>query len=452
MSGLRRTPDHSDGPSRARTFVDVFCGAGGFTEGLLLAGDGVSAFKLIAASDISPMARLTFEGRFAEQLAIPHDFVLGDIRNKVLFEHLLQAIRDGLKGRGLDVLCGGPPCQGFSVFGQRNQADPRNELFRHYLNLIDVLRPKYFVIENVPGLVRMYGGRTVARIEEGVASLSTAYTLVGPLLVNAADYGVPQLRERVLFIGCRGDVPPIEAIPGTTPADRRVSVGEAIGDLAFLKPWESAPAYSGSHPASTTYQRESRRGRLFEKWGLERADATLRNHDAAKHAPDVVARFSLIDKGKGLDSIPQELWTSRLKTAKKWCVKLDDAKPSYTVMTLPDDLVHFSQPRILTVRESARLQSFDDTFCFLGPRATGGGGVGNRKRASEVPQYSQVGNAVPPLLARAVGNELLQGLEDADRGVRSGSGRVARQERFTFHATAVPVHSGISGGAESEPQ
>jgi DNA (cytosine-5)-methyltransferase 1 len=436
-----------------RTFVDLFCGAGGFTEGFLLSGVN-SNFELIAANDVNSMVEQTYEGRFRDQLDLPHDFIRGDIRDKNVVRSLTEAVVSRLAGRPLDVLCGGPPCQGFSVFGRRDSADPRNELFSHYLDVIDILKPRYFVMENVPGIIRMYGGGTVARIEQGVGNLSTRYSISDPIMVNAADFGVPQLRERVIFIGSREDVPIVDSIPSTVATEDRVTVRDAIADLAFLKPWQSASRYEEQYQPTSNYQLDSRRGRLFARLGLPRPNEDLYNHEAARHSPQVIARFSLIERGEGLESVPRGLWENHLETAKKWCVKLDDRRPSYTVMTLPDDLVHYSQPRILTVRELARLQSFDDTFRFFGPRSTGGGGAGNRKRATEVPQYSQVGNAVPPLLAKAIGDILLDALNCLETGTSpKASVRRSRQQRLPIYidadAALVGLRTGVRPGGST---
>ncbi|MBW4631339.1 MAG: DNA cytosine methyltransferase [Iphinoe sp. HA4291-MV1] len=397
------------------TFLDLFAGAGGFTEGLLLASHGTSHFKLIAASDVHPNARLTHEHRFCKQLGIDYSFLLEDIRSISFLENLTNIIKKHIGQTTVDVVVGGPPCQGFSVFGKRNEEDSRNDLFLSYLKVIQVLNPKYFVMENVPGLATMYGGKTIQRIHNEVSSLKPVkYSVSGPIQINAADFGVPQLRERILFIGHREDVPPIKHI---TPSylDQYITVKEAIGDLAFLRTWETTGSYEMNYPPTCKYQEESRRGRLFLKLGIERTDNELKNHEAAKHTPEVIARFAMIEQGKGLDSIPKALWEAHLHSSKKWCVRLHPDQPSFTVVTLPDDFVHYERHRILTVREMARLQSFDDTFEFLGARASGGGGKGNKKRNSELPQYSQVGNAVPPLLAKAIGNELLKALEKSCR-------------------------------------
>lgn len=395
------------------TFLDLFAGAGGFTEGLLLANHGTSQFRLIAASDVHPNARLTHEQRFRNQLGIDYSFLLEDISSVSFIENIINIVKTHTGKTTVDVVVGGPPCQGFSIFGKRNEEDPRNNLFLSYLRAIQMLNPKYFVMENVPGLATMYGGKTVQRIHEEVYNLKPIkYGIHGPIKINAADFGVPQLRERILFIGYREDMPPIKSITSTIYPEQYITVKEAIGDLAFLNPWEMSVSYENNYYPSCKYQEESRHGRLFLKLGIERTDNELKNHEAAKHTPEVIARFAMIEQGKGLESIPKALWKAHLHSSKKWCVRLHPDRPSFTVVTLPDDFVHYERHRILTVREMARLQSFDDTFEFLGPRASGGGGKGNKKRNSELPQYSQVGNAVPPLLAKAIANELLKYLDE----------------------------------------
>ena len=436
-------------PTRAFTLVDLFCGAGGFTEGFLLAGSPGCGFELAAASDVSPMVRLTYEGRYREQLGLPFEFLMADVRDSSFIRKLTLSVKRRTGGQRVDVVCGGPPCQGFSVFGRRDESDPRNDLFRPYLRAIEVLQPRYFVMENVPGLVRMYGGSAVDRIRDAVERMRPVrYHLAGPISVNAADFGVPQLRDRVLFIGSRSDMPALTSLE-RGESHEYVTVGEAIGDLAFLRPWESATEYREDWQPTTSYQKESRLGRLFAKYGLS-PDGSLWNHEAAKHTPEVLARFGMLEKGRGLDSIPRPLWDRYLKTSKKWSVRLDDAKPSYTVVTLADDLVHPTHPRVLTVRELARLQSFDDTFVFRGPRSTGGGGAGNRKRTVEVPQYSQVGNAVPPLLAQGIAAAVLECLVEVDNSPKPGRASTAPSSRRSSKGAATRgIHQFVhrSGGS-----
>lgn len=393
---------------REFTCVDLFAGAGGFTEGFMLAGNDLADFKLLAASDIHEEAELTHRNRFHSQMRIDYDFHRMDIRDVALIDHLFASIKKHSGANQVDVICGGPPCQGFSVFGKRQESDPRNDLFTHYLRVVSELRPKYFVMENVPGLVTMYDGKIPGLIFKEVSRLLGGdYEVSGPIFVNAADFGVPQIRERVLFIGSRKGFPPVTRIPPMLKKSDYLTVADAISDLRFLLPWQTAFEYDKNFPATTPYQTESRLGRLASKLGLNLDTSVLRNHEAAKHTPLVIARFAMLQKGKGFESIPAELWRRHLSTEKKWCIRLDEQRPSNTMTTLPDDFIHYSIPRILTVREMARLQSFDDTFFFEGPRSTGGGGAGNKKRNSELPQYTQVGNAVPPLMAKAIGSALL---------------------------------------------
>jgi len=400
---------------REYSFVDLFCGAGGFTEGMLLSGNSERRFRLVAASDIHKNAQLTHQKRFRDTLGIPYSFACEDIRSKTFLRDLVRLVEISSAGQPLDVIVGGPPCQGFSVFGARREADPRNNLFLHYLEAISVLRPKYFVMENVPGLATMYGGKTVERIYEQVKRIGD-YEIHGPIKLNASEFGVPQFRERIVFIGNRRDMAPIATIPNGR--SRPISVKEAIGDLSFLRSWEAGTDYNELFQATTTYQKESRRGRLATILGVPPIPRSLKNHETAKHTPDVIARFAMMKQGSGLESIPRELWDKHLQSSKRWCVKLSPDNPSFTVVTLPDDFVHYEHPRILTVREMARLQSFEDSFEFFGPRASGGGGRGNKKRNVELPQYSQVGNAVPPLLARGVASVVLNALE-SQRSLRA---------------------------------
>lgn len=391
-------------------FVDLFTGGGGFTEGMLLASANASSFRLVAASDVHENSKMTHENRFKKQLGLDYSFLCDDIRDKTFLSKLKSEIHKHIGQQTIDVVVGGPPCQGFSVFGKRNEQDPRNDLFSYYLKTIESLAPKYFIMENVPGMATMYKGKTVEKIHSQVNKMSPVrYGITGPIKVNAANYGVPQLRERILFVGHRIDMPAINDFPRTHMGNY-VTVKEAIDDLSFLRSWESTKLYNDDYPPLTYYQKISREGRLFKKYGIVRQDNVLANHETANHLPEIIARFAMMEPGQGLASVPKALWAKHLSTSKKWCVRLSPDQPSFTIVTMPDDFIHYSRPRILTVREMARLQSFDDTFEFLGPRTSGGGGRGNKKRNQELPQYSQVGNAVPPLLAKAVGDVLLETL------------------------------------------
>jgi len=397
--------------TREYSFVDLFSGAGGFTEGFLLAGKGARGFRLAGASDLHNGAGATHLNRFNKQLGIDYRFLVKDIRDDNFIDDIVSNVQWSTGRDDVDVIVGGPPCQGFSLFGKRDEEDPRNNLFRYYLSVIEALRPKYFVMENVPGLAVMYGGTVVEKIYEEVSKIGpNKYSLSGPIYVRAEEFGVPQARERILFIGTRDDCPSVGGI--VRPEQKSiVTTSQAINDLSFLSSWESSSQYHSDYPAIGEYQKASRRGRLFHKYGIKNNASELKNHEAAKHTPDVIARFAMIKPGSGFESIPKELWDRHLSSNKKWCVRMHPNKPSNTVVTLPDDFVHYSKPRIPTAREMARLQSFDDTFEFLGPRTTGGGGAGNKNRAKDLPQYTQIGNAVPPLLAKGIAETILNALD-----------------------------------------
>ena len=317
MATLLNKPLHTMDKDRSNeyTFVDLFAGAGGFSEGMLLAGDQTSRFRLVVASDIHPNAGLTHQHRFRDQLNIPYSFIVEDIRSETFLPQLVNAVQGHTGRTTVDVIVGGPPCQGFAVFGPRREADPRNDLFLFYLKAVQALQPKYFILENVPGMEVMYDGKTVERIHQEVAKLQpTRYGVTGPIRINAVDFGVPQIRERVVFIGYRTDMQLIDHVPATHNG-RPITVHEAIDDLAFLNTWEKAESYAVDHPPTSLYQLESRQGRLFSKLGIRRSQTRLINHETARHTPQVIARFAMIEPGQGLDSIPEALWKAHLETS-----------------------------------------------------------------------------------------------------------------------------------------
>ena len=505
--------------------VDLFCGAGGFSEGIIQAG-----FDIIFSSDKSDMVKATYVNRH-KQLGIIEGkdthFELADIRNlsaqkildevnKLKYGHIFE------KGN-IDAFFGGPPCQGFSRLGKRDASDPRNMLFHEYLRLIRDIKPKYVVMENVTGILDMYmldfpsvlsnskylGQNLVKDILKHELE-GLGYNLLDVQVLNAADFGVPQRRNRVVFLAYRNDVAPLKY---PKPTNKRVSVYDALGDL-----------YDGK-TYSTEYSKVSIIGRTPSyKTGLPIKREKITNMELPHHDEVIRERFSLYKEGenkknaisrlqnKGIDLLetaPALFWNSLFtlnkqsmfnnfktvllkenvenvdeilkhftfvnkvlanialaanthkkreydlhinKLAKRlqtnientkllWerfseISKLEELSISYnqkmkkgeidekdgealftkkgirsrldpksvspTMVTLPDDFINPYFDRVLTVREMARIQSFDDSFEFIGKRTTGG-----TKRKQEVPQYTQVGNAVPPLLAKAIAQEVL---------------------------------------------
>jgi len=343
--------------------LDLFSGMGGLTVGLHRAG-----LHAIGGVDNWPDAARTFE----HNLGLP--CMQADLR-----EVNASDICDyfGIISKDIDILVGGPPCQGFSTVGKRDSADPRNELWFRYLKLVSEIRPAYVVIENVEGLVAMERGSVCRKIVEAFAQIG--YPMAWKLLTSA-NFGVPQLRKRVFFLGWLSGLK-AAAFPAAKSSPW-VTVGEAILDLPSLGPGESATQYD--QEASTHYQMQRRVG-----------TNVLSNHEAARHSPQLVEILRHVPDGGNRKSIPDELQPksgfhnsySRLASNKpSIAVTSNMRKPSSARATHP------TQHRGLTVREGLRLQTFDDTFVVLGTRTS---------------QYLQVGNAVPPLLAQAIGEQLV---------------------------------------------
>lgn len=396
--------------------MDIFCGAGGMSEGFMQAG-----FDVAFASDINETAKLTYTKRH-EQLGHEVKFACEDINVFCKEDYLKKFLNNTM----VDVVCGGPPCQGFSLAGKRDQNDPRNSLFKSYIETIKNVRPSYFVMENVEGILSMRFDRF-----EGISGEIYEDKLVPEILKNeflkigyevnhrvlqANDYGVPQNRRRVFFLGhkvrelSKGKYENL-VMPPSFPLrniHKDISIKEAIDDLSFLDSGHTSKKYR-KRKYYSEFQRSSLEGRTPNINGNPVSSEHLFNHEAARHSKEVIARFSLMKQGEKLSELKLRLgeaWEEH-KTNKLRCQRVKHNEPSPTILTLPDDLIHYSKNRIMTVREFARIQSFDDSFVFYGKRTTGGD-----KRKIELPQYTQVGNAVPPLLAKAVAQEVLKALSE----------------------------------------
>jgi DNA (cytosine-5)-methyltransferase 1 len=285
---------------------------------------------------------------------------------------------------------------------------------------------------------------------EEILSLIRLYNIDRPFVALASNYGVPQNRERVLFIGCRKDQKLVKTVPATVTENEKVTVFEALFDLDFIgnddekfdyEKIDLKARYNGStekmkslikkrsidgkpdEKKGLTYAEWSKKGRLNGRFvnaknpfyvknsdelenTLTHIVAPLHNHKTSKQNDDVIKRLDVILNTGDYDLAKKELRKIGLDSEKRNYNVLKPDSQSPTVMTIPDDYIHFSSPRALTVREMARLQSFDDSFVFQGKRSTGG-----NKRKFEVPQFTLVGNAVPPLMARAVALEILKNIK-----------------------------------------
>jgi len=613
------------------TFVDLFAGAGGISEGFMQAYTDHNYYDFVLASDINENCELTHRVRYNEQLGLGTKFITEDIMSPNFLPDLLTA----LDGKQVDVVTGGPSCQSFSLSGRRKRFDKRDGLFNHYLKVIRALRPKYFVMENVKGLLTKDNGRfkveimremrsiiddkavgsfltfadgllkqsctpffasamlaklqmeitsdedkansykeqffdlldtqlrtitrqidyrisksdryistirhglyllrrneqrekitaeiinekTVSNIDndmfaekfnEFLAAISDeeisakikfavgqvealknagkdtedllnavelySYSLdecfeelkgmakdkkrlkeyddimshlrlynVEQMVLLSSNYGVPQNRERVVFIGSRNDQKPVKEIPATVKNEEKVTVYEAIADLDFIGNGEVRTEYATpeSHPEwdglikhrkvdgeicdnaeAMTFAEWSKTGRLSHRFTFDcppfyvkdkeelngkmnMETAELFNHQTSAQNDTVMRRLQVIAECGGYtDECKAKLKDLGLESQKRNYFVLKPDAQSPTVVTMPDDFIHYSRYRAMTVREMARLQSFDDSFVFQGKRQTGGD-----KRKSEIPQYTLVGNAVPPLMSRAIGNEILKNIK-----------------------------------------
>ena len=419
--------------------VDLFAGCGGLGLGLEQAG-----FTPIFVNELNEDARATYianrrerHEHFARDLderTWLNEFSSSDVRRMVSKRGYLADLQTlfesefGIKRGGIDLVVGGPPCQGFSGIGHRRsyavdkEVLPSNHLFKDMASIVRQLRPKAFLFENVRGLLT---GRWTFDGEEGEIwrDVKRAFVKIGEYviaseLVFAKDFGVAQNRPRVLLVGIRSD---ILGQPATTirELDDIDGTGFARGLLPKRRPG-SAPdlvdllgdlvdkGYENGG-STTVYPRDpvSELQRLLRKSQdgniVAGEGAPISEHEYSKHRPEVIAKFDAM------------LRNQPYKTTKKFAQRVlppvwGPKGPSITATSLPDDYVHFEQPRTLTVREWARLQGFPDWYQFKGKRTTGGvrraGNPIEGVHFRELPKYTQIGNAVPVPLARAIGEHL----------------------------------------------
>lgn len=607
------------------TYLDLFAGAGGFSEGFMQAYTDDKYYDFRLASDINENCELTHRVRYNKMLGLDTKFICQDIMEDSFLPNLLREIGN----QDIDVVTGGPSCQSFSLAGRRKKLDKRDDLFFHYLKVIKALHPKYFVMENVKGILTKDEGRIKERILREIRSIvddakmnllyafledvlkpkmpyslyyalyirlcmetsagdwdkqneiffnnldqqlkdvtkhlpysvsksdesvntirhgllllkmkpqrdairkqviqlktnahidndifvdgynaiietisdeqilentlnaidkvadmggcdvetkvlkksleiltSTfdecieyiqyqlkddaellnhlnmlmrevrLYNIEEPLVLLSSNYGVPQNRERVVFIGCRKDQEIIKDIPATVTEKEKVKVYEALWDLNMVSNGETATSYrepeliskyeetkipraiqGEPYERGLLYSEWSKKGRLDHRFTFDEEPfyvlnmreldkpkmhqhMELFNHQTSLQNDKVRERLRIIAEHGDYDDAKAELKEKGLESQKRNYVVLNPLGQSPTVCTMPDDFIHYSAYRPTTVREMARLQSFDDSFVFQGKRQTGG-----NNRQKEIPQYTLVGNAVPPLMARAIANEVLK--------------------------------------------
>ena len=396
------------------TFIDLFAGCGGFSLGLMQAG-----WQGLFAIERHPTAFLTLEHNLLKKSDGPEqfrynwpDWLPKEPHDIAKFVRRFKGELLNLRGK-VDLVCGGPPCQGFSIAGLRLHDDPRNGLFRFQLAAVKLLQPKFVLLENVMGISYPLGNNKVVSQEIRAGFEKLKYRVEQHKIV-ASDYGVPQLRPRYYTIAIHPDYSQASATVFDLFKERRkkyleeigigtgqVSVKEAIGDLRTKgrKRIQCVDPYSFKGFEELKYRGPKTPYQELMNEGF--AGCQPNSMRLVNHTPVTIERYQNLHnsyrKGVGLSLEDRE----RLGIKKHSVTVLKPDEPSKTLTTIPDDLIHFSEPRVHTVREHARLQSFPDWFSFQGKFTTGG-----PMRVHDCPRYTQVGNAVPPLVSRAIGETI----------------------------------------------
>jgi DNA (cytosine-5)-methyltransferase 1 len=415
LQGMFHTGSSMTNPNKRRspTVIDLFAGCGGLSQGLELAG-----FRPLMFSELNKDAADTYLAN-RRHLEIAS---FGDV--KQLTNDFLDAAVSAWKVSGVpevDLVCGGPPCQGFSGIGIRRtfkldkEEIPSNHLFKEMVRVIEKVQPRMFLFENVKGLMtgRWTPDGTKGEIWRDV--LAAFQSIEGyearPALIQAKQFGIPQNRPRVLIVGIRNDLgwrPDLNLLAEGLLPEPNGNAPDPIDIFSDLVD-ERYPFVGQTSTYLREPQSEFQLSVRTSDGHVLRKGSVLTDQEYSHHSKAISEKFSFMLRNGGV--IPDEMKT------KKFAQRLipeawPPTGPNITATSLPDDYVHYCQPRTLTVREWARLQTFPDSYVFKGPRTTGG-----RRRAGDpsaglwdrdVPKYTQIGNAVPVELARQIGNHLRQ--------------------------------------------
>lgn len=348
------------------TVIDLFSGAGGLSRGFYDAG-----FDVVLGIDFDDAALKTFENNHGEAKALKLD----------LFNHEnINFIKESLEkmNKKLDVLVGGPPCQGFSLAGKRDEYDERNILYSAMVKTAAMLKPRAIVLENVPGMLTLYKGKAKEQIFKDFEGLGYKMNVK---ILYAPDYGVPQIRKRVFFVGLLNSDEPFEFPNPLKTIDNYVTCGQAICDLPTLENDERMDLNIIREYMCDPISEYQKQMRINSK--------VVNNHTPTKHIKKTIDLISLVPEGGNYKNLPKE-FAGNFKYHES-LTRYHSKKPSRTIDTGHRTHFHYKYNRIPTARENARLQSFPDDFIFYG----------NKQE-----QYKQVGNAVPPLLGKAIASKL----------------------------------------------
>ena len=395
--------------SKYPSYIDLFAGCGGLSLGLHNAG-----WKGLFAIEKSPDAFKTLKHNLIDQKKhfswcdwLPQtnleiDKVIKNYKGNLL----------GLRGK-VDLVAGGPPCQGFSMAGRRRENDERNNLVKSYIKFIKLVQPKVIFFENVKGFTQEFKknkekGKQYSNYVEG--ALTRAGYKVKGQLINFGDFGIPQKRTRFILVGVRNDIAQssshlaesffqrIEESKQDFLINKNLTVNTeleaAISDLLKSNGLVQSPdtknfmagVYATSSSAYQKLMREGVKVKIPD------------SHRFPNHRDEIVSKFDFILKNSRRNKDVDKSIRKKYQIKKHTIIPLDKNQKSPTITTLPDDYIHYSEPRILTVREYARIQSFPDWFEFKGKYTTGG-----KRRTQEVPRYTQIGNAIPPLFGEQSG-------------------------------------------------
>lgn len=402
------------------TYIDFFSGCGGLSLGL-----GLANWNGIFAIEKDPMAFKTFKRNLIDEDSLHRHFC--DWPDWLTKEP--HAIEDVLEDKSIcqefkklagtvTLVAGGPPCQGFSVAGARNGKDPRNLLVFKQIEAIRLLRPKFALVENVGGFERKFVTKPteegcISVAEEAIQELKDAGYNVGKVIINAAEYGVPQLRQRVILFAISKEYAGLldskRLLEDTLskvaieqrkelglPVDRYVNVEEALSDLSGDELVDD-PEFSGYKtcrylPPQSAYQEMMRKN--TEGCGIPTS------HRFNKHSQKVIDLYDLAHRTQRPGRLSKEfLYENGCHSNKRFVLNLEE--PCSTVTTAPEELIHYKHPRVVTLREMARIQSFPDDFAFYGRYTLNG-----PARGIDVPRNAQIGNAIPPLAGRAIGKAI----------------------------------------------
>jgi DNA (cytosine-5)-methyltransferase 1 len=347
--------------------IDLFAGVGGLSLGFEQQG-----FDVLVANE--------YDASIANAYSKNHKntkMIVGDITSLDL-----KQVFGEYAGK-IDVIIGGPPCQGFSQKGKRKTIhDKRNFLFKYYVDIVKLVTPRYFVMENVPNLLTAERGYFFNEIKELFKKMG--YSLEHDVL-NASDYGVPQNRRRAVIIGkLNGQAPKLPS-----PQKDKVTIWDAISDLAYLNSGEGMEEQEYKNPAESNYQKL-----------LREKSQILYNHVVTKHSPLALERLAMIPPNAGKEVLPKEHITKSIYSGTWTRMRKDEISATITTRFDTPSSGKFTHPyldRAITVREAARIQSFPDNFRFIGNKGS---------------QMKQVGNAVPPLLAAAIAKVIMKDIKE----------------------------------------